>query len=86
MPEHVGEPQATGEPLALAALLPATTGYYAYQGSLTTPPCSEVVRWLLLDTPVALSADQIAAYTKLYDGNARPVQPLGKRDLLHTRR
>ena len=86
MPAEPGEPQALTSPLALEALLPDTTGYYAYQGSLTTPPCSEIVRWLLLDTPVALSAEQIAAYTSLYDGNARPVQPLGKRDLLHTRR
>ncbi len=86
MPAEVGEPQALSSPLALDALLPEAKGYYAYQGSLTTPPCSEVVRWLLLDTPVALSVEQIAAYTSLYDSNARPVQPLGKRDLLHTRR
>ena len=69
-------------PLALDALLPETRAYYTYQGSLTTPPCSEIVRWLLLDTPVALSAEQIAAFTDIYEGNARPVQPLGKRDLL----
>lgn len=85
MPAEPGEPQALSSPLALDSLLPEAKGYYAYQGSLTTPPCSEIVRWLLLDTPVALSADQIAAYVKLYDGNARPVQPLGKRDLLRAR-
>ncbi len=83
LPAQVGEPEAQGDPLNLARLLPETHGYYSYQGSLTTPPCSEIVRWLLLDTPVALSAEQIAAFRAIYDGNARPVQPLGARDLLH---
>lgn len=82
MTAEAGEPQALSSPLTLGALLPETRAYYTYQGSLTTPPCSEIVRWLLLDTPVELSAGQIAAYTAIYDGNARPVQPLGKRDLL----
>ena len=59
-----------------------SVAYYTYQGSLTTPPCSEIVRWLLLDTAVDLSAAQIAAFTEMYAYNARPVMPLGKRDLL----
>ena len=86
LPSEVGAPQASGEPFELATLLPRTLGYYTYQGSLTTPPCSEVVRWLLLDTPVELSAEQIAAFRAIFDGNARPVQPLGNRDLLHAPR
>ncbi len=82
MPAEAGEPQALPAPLALDALLPQTRAYYTYNGSLTTPPCSEIARWLLLDSPVELSAGQIAAFKSIYDGNARPVQPLGKRDLL----
>ena len=78
LPAQVGEPEAQGDPLDLAGLLPERHGYYSYQGSLTTPPCSEIVRWLLLDTPVALSAEQMAAFSAIYDGNARPVQPLGR--------
>ena len=85
LPADVGEPEAVGEPIALAALLPETQGYYTYQGSLTTPPCSEIVRWLLLDTPVALSTAQVDAFRAIYDGNARPAQPLGERDLLRKR-
>lgn len=86
MPAEAGEPEIMAEPIDLEALLPQRRGYYTYQGSLTTPPCSEIVRWLLLDTPVELSRAQIEAYTALYSGNARPVQPLGKRDLLRSRR
>ena len=82
MPAEIGAADAVGEDIALAGLLPERRGYFTYLGSLTTPPCSEVARWLLLDSPVELSAKQIAAYRALYDGNARPVQPLGKRDLL----
>ncbi len=85
MPAQIGAPEPAGDPLDLAALVPQESGYYTYTGSLTTPPCSEVVRWLLLDAPVAVSAEQIAAYRALYDGNARPIQPLGNRDLLYTR-
>ncbi len=86
LPLEVGEPAAAGGALALETLLPASRGYYTYQGSLTTPPCSEVVRWLLLDSPLALSTEQIAAFRAIYDANARPTLPLGQRDLLRARR
>lgn len=86
MPIQVGATELDGESIKLESLLPERRGYFTYQGSLTTPPCSEVVRWLLLDRPVALSSAQIAAYRAIYDGNARPLQPLGERDLLHTSR
>ncbi len=82
LPAQPSEPEAIGADLMLETLLPATRAFYTYQGSLTTPPCSEIVRWLLLDSPVELGPGQIAAFTAIFDGNARPVQPLGKRDLL----
>jgi len=82
LPAQIGEPEALGEPIVLAALLPDARAFYTYQGSLTTPPCSEIVRWLVLDDPVEVSEQQIAAFTGIYAGNARPVQPLGARDLL----
>lgn len=63
----------------LAALLPATKGYYAYEGSLTTPPCSQGVSWMVLKTPVKLGADQIKAFRRLFSANARPIQPLNER-------
>jgi carbonic anhydrase len=63
------------------ALLPSDLTSYRYAGSLTTPPCTEGVHWVLLKTPIALSAAQIAALQKAYDGNARPIQPLNGRQV-----
>lgn len=82
LPAEAGEPKARGNAFSLATLLPASRTFYTYQGSLTTPPCSEIVRWLLLDTPIELSAAQIEAFAAIHQGNARPIQPRGKRDLL----
>ena len=58
-----------------AKLLPETRTYFTYMGSLTTPPCSEGVRWIVLKTPVEVSFDQVAVFSKLYSMNARPIQP-----------
>ena len=82
LPAEVGESEARGDSLSLATLLPTRRTFYTYQGSLTTPPCSEIVRWLLLDTAIELSSAQIEAFAAIHEGNARPVQPLGRRDLL----
>lgn len=62
-------------------LLPASHDYYSYLGSLTTPPCTEIVTWYVLKTPVEISTAQIAAFHKLYPNNARPVQPLNGRTI-----
>jgi len=59
-----------------AALLPARRVYFTYDGSLTTPPCTEGVRWFILRQPVDVSAAQLRAFKHLYPLNARPVQPL----------
>lgn len=65
--------------LDLADMLPASKGYYAFAGSLTTPPCSEGVNWMVLKTPVQVSQKQINAFRQLFRFNARPVQPLQNR-------
>ena len=57
------------------------TGIYHYDGSLTTPPCSEGVQWYIRKTPTQLSKSQIAAFTAIYDHNNRPVQALNHRTL-----
>lgn len=66
------------------AMLPTKLSYFRYPGSLTTPPCSEVVEWLLLTTPIQVSATDIAAFAKLYPMNARPVQKDNRRYVLRS--
>lgn len=68
-----------------SALLPASTGYYTFAGSLTTPPCSEGVTWFVLKMPSELSAEEIAAFAKIYPHNARPIQPPNGRTILESR-
>jgi carbonic anhydrase len=63
-------------------LLPANRASYRYDGSLTTPPCSEGVRWIVMTTPIQLSADQIKAFTAIIHDNNRPTQPLHGRPVL----
>lgn len=58
----------------LASFLPANRQYYTYMGSLTTPPCSEGVLWLVLKQPVNISPDQLNIFSRLYRNNARPIQ------------
>ncbi|WP_455288595.1 carbonic anhydrase [Cupriavidus necator] len=79
LPGKSGESRELAAPLDVAALLPAQQSYWAFTGSLTTPPCSEDVRWQVLKTPVEVSRAQLATFRKLYPMNARPVQPLNGR-------
>ncbi len=59
--------------------------FYRYQGSLTTPPCSETVDWVVLSQPVQVSREQINAFERMYRFDARPLQPLDRRFLLKRR-
>ncbi len=60
-------------------LLPAELSYFRYQGSLTTPPCTEQVTWHVLQARAELSSLQLAQFQKLYSGNTRPLMPLHNR-------
>lgn len=62
-----------------ADLIPSTLNVYRFQGSLTTPPCSEGVNWHVAQTTVTASADQIRAMNSIMGNNARPIQPLNGR-------
>lgn len=81
MPSTEGESKTLNGSFDPAAVLPAQRGYYAYTGSLTTPPCSEGVRWHVLKEAVTLSAGQLSQFKALYQMNARPVQPLNGRKI-----
>ena len=65
--------------LDLTALLPTDQRYYQFLGSLTTPPCTEGVLWMVLKTPTTISREQIKLFSQLFPNNARPVQPLNSR-------
>lgn len=79
LPMHEGEQEKMDHTLDLSSLLPKSHQYYAFEGSLTTPPCSEGVAWQILKTPVEVSKTQLQEFQKRFAMNARPVQPLGHR-------
>ncbi len=82
LPAEKSDVADAGVTINVADLLPAEQTTFRYSGSLTTPPCSEGVNWLVMTTPVEISAEQVGALTSLFEeGNNRPVQPLNDRPL-----
>jgi carbonic anhydrase len=69
----------------VADLLPESHAYYTFTGSLTTPPCTEGVTWLVLQHPTSVSAAQVARFGAVYPMNARPVQPRNGRTIQASR-
>jgi carbonic anhydrase len=67
-----------------ATLVPASHGYYAYDGSLTAPPCTEGVRWIVMKQALEISAAQLEQLGRLFANNARPVQPLHGRVVIES--
>ncbi len=67
------------ESVQLSDLLPADQRYYQFMGSLTTPPCTEGVLWMVLKQPVTISPAQLKLFTQLFPNNARPIQPSNAR-------
>jgi carbonic anhydrase len=74
LPLEKNEELAARSTLDLNGLLPAERGYFTYMGSLTTPPCSEGVLWMVMKNPVSIAPEQIGIFSRLYPMNARPVQ------------
>ena len=84
MPEKAGEKVAlSGSTMNPEDLLPSDRDYYRFNGSLTTPPCSEGVWWIVLKKPVTVSKEQVEKFQHvMHHPNNRPVQPVNARPVL----
>ncbi|SIO34701.1 carbonic anhydrase [Singulisphaera sp. GP187] len=84
---HLTSPNSTttiATPIDFAGLLPSNLEGWFYEGSLTTPPLSQTVNWLVLSTPITLDAQQLHQYEAVANGagflpNNRPLQPTNGR-------
>lgn len=83
MPGKPGAKASLPPGLDASQLLPANRDYYRFNGSLTTPPCSEGVRWFVMKSPVTASRAQVEQFSKtLGFANNRPIQPVNARPVL----
>lgn len=82
LPAEKSDVKDAGLTINAADLLPGVQTTFRYSGSLTTPPCSEGVHWLVMTTPVELSTAQLSKLENIFEGNNRPVQPLNDRPLI----
>jgi carbonic anhydrase len=80
MPAHSEETAHLAMHASAAELLPQDHDYYRFTGSLTTPPCTEGVIWVVMKQPVTASAGQIHKFAEVMGHpNNRPIQPLNAR-------
>lgn len=85
IPHQVGPNQTINNAsINLNNMLPVHQGYYRYRGSLTAPPCTEGVEWIVLKEPVFISAEQLKNYKNFFSNNARAIQPHNNRLILES--
>lgn len=83
MPEKAGEPQPLPAPIDASGMLPRDREYYRFNGSLTTPPCTEGVRWLVMKNAITASKEQVEKFSQVMQHPTnRPLQPLNARLVL----
>lgn len=83
MPHEEGKTVALKENVLGTAVMPENKAYYRFNGSLTTPPCTEGVTWLVLKQAVTASKEQIENFTKvMHHHNNRPLQAVNARAVL----
>jgi carbonic anhydrase len=83
LPNEESEPNTLKSRTLPSELMPENKSYFRFSGSLTTPPCSEGVRWLLMKNPLTASKEQIEAFKKaVHHDNNRPVQALNGRVII----
>lgn len=81
MPQKPDTAEVADKPFSANSLLPRSLATFRYPGSLTTPPCSEGVSWLLMKTPITIAQAQVQQFRKLFEFNSRYTQPLNGRDV-----
>jgi len=81
LPDQIGKEVSVPLKVSFRKILPSSTEHYSYYGSLTTPPCSEGVQWLVLTTPIYISEGSLKKFLDLIGPNARPIQSLGDRQI-----
>ena len=81
-PRKTKSQKVPGAKVDLAQLLPKEREMYRYFGSLTTPPCSEIVKWVVYQTPIQVSSAQVAQFKNIFPLNARPTQVVRRRFIL----
>jgi carbonic anhydrase len=80
IPAQIGQKAPLTEKVDLNSLLPKNLTHYRFSGSLTTPPCTEGVRWLVVQQPMTVTVQQLNAFTSvMHHANNRPVQKLDGR-------
>ena len=81
LPLEKGEEVAAATNLDLVQMLPENRRYFTYMGSLTTPPCTEDVLWIVMKQPVQATTDQLSLFARMYPMNARPIQSASGRTI-----
>lgn len=82
MPKNAGEKGKLESEISALKLFPVSRDYYRFEGSLTTPPCSEGVEWMVMKKTVQASADQIKKFSDLMKHPTnRPVQKINERKI-----
>ncbi len=83
MPGHTGDKNQLSKAVSVDDILPENRDFYRFNGSLTTPPCSEGVRWLVMKEAMSASGQQIDAFANiLQEPNNRPIQAVNARVIL----
>lgn len=79
--EETGEDISVKEPVDLQGILPQEQTTFHYNGSLTTPPCTEEVKWIIFEQPIEMSKEQIQAFQQIFPDNHRHLQSLNDRGI-----
>lgn len=81
LPDQIGKEVSIPLEFRLSDILPPNTHHYSYSGSLTTPPCTEGVQWIVLKDPIHIARQDVDRFVEIIGENARPIQRIGDREI-----